>query len=270
MEALIARCLTDPCFLESAIQNPAAVSGQLNDALRAAALQMDFQKLWRFSGFIGKVQHNYLWEHFPMTRRLLWKLSIEHDVFGKYRKVQLSPSHGTLDRPSKVRRFAEFFVEFLDEYTAGARDLPLRSVFLHERIVWELRTAGDGPTSQAGESRTVRTWAEFARGVPAIASNVRVASFAYDPLRAAPNMRRNRTTLAYVKDSDGKVRVLVPDPLSAVVLSAIDGGRSVGSLVARIRRAGFREISPPAFRPLFEQAAGAGLIEWSDSKEEEP
>jgi hypothetical protein len=266
MEALIARCLTDPCFLESAIQNPAAVSDQLNDTLRAAALQMDFQKLWRFSGFIGKVQHNYLWDHFPMTRRLLWKLSIEHDVFGKYRKVQLSPSHGTLDRPSRVRRFAEF----LDEYTAGAKDLPLRSVFLHERIVWELRTAGDGPASQAGKSKIVRTWAEFARRVPAMAPNVRVASYAYDPLRVAPNMRRKRTTLVYAKDSDGNVRVLVPDPLSAVVLSAVGRGHSVRSLTARIRRAAFREIPPSAFRPLFEQAAGAGLIEWSDSKEEEP
>jgi hypothetical protein len=260
MEALIARCLTDPCFLESAIEDPATVSSHLNETLRASALQMDFQKLWQFSGFIGKVQHNYLWEHFPMTRRLLWKLSIEHDVFGKYRKVQLSPSHGMLDRPSKVRRFAVF----LDDYTADAEDLPLRSVFLHERIVWELRTAGDGPVSQAGESKTIRTWAEFARMVPAIASNVRVASFAYDPLRAAPNMRRKRTTLAYAKDSDGEVRVLVPDPLSAVVLSAVDGGRSVRSLIARVRRASFREIPPSAFRPLFEQAASAGLIHWKE------
>jgi len=260
MEALIARCLTDPCFLESAIEDPATVSSHLNETLRAAAMQMDFQKLWRFSGFIGKVQHNYLWEHFPMTRKLLWKLSIEHDVFGKYRKVQLSPSHGMLDRPSKVRCFAEF----LDGYTAGAKDLPLRSVFLHERIVWELRTAGDGPVSQAGESETIRTYAEFARRVPAIASNVRVASFVYDPLRAAPNMRRKRTTLAYAKDGDGKVRVLIPDALSAVVLSAVDGGLSVRSLVARIRGTGFREIPPSAFRSFFEQAAGAGLIQWKE------
>jgi hypothetical protein len=271
VEALIARCLTDPGFLESAIENPAALAGELRGPLRQEALQMDFRKLRRFSGFIGKVQHNYLWEHFPATRRLLWKLGIEHDVFGEYRKVQLSPLHGPLDRPARIRRFSEF----LDSYTAGAMYRLLRCVFTHERFLWELRTtagpgAGHAAASSSGE--TGLTWKEFQRLVPGLAPNVRVSSFDYDPVRAitliaeeTPQlrpMRRKPITLVYVLGADAAVRTLTLDPVSAMVFAVVTGRDSVRKLTARLRNTGFREIRPSAFRSVFEQAVTAGLMHW--------
>lgn len=271
VEALIARCLTDPGFLESAIENPADLASQLSDPLHLEALQMDFRKLRRFSGFIGKVQHNYLWEHFSATRRLLWKLGIEHDVFGEYRKVQLSPLHGPLDRPARVRRFAEF----LDSYTAGATHRLLRCVFTHERFLWELRTAGGpgaGHSPPSSYEVTGLTWKEFQRLVPALAPHVRVASFDYDPVRAISlidaetpqlqRMRRKPITLIYVLSPDAAVRTLTLDPIPTLVFAVVNGRDSVRKLTERLRNGGFRAIKPSAFRSLFEQALAAGLMRW--------
>ena len=64
IEALIARCLTEPDLLESAIKNPTAFSDQVEATLRQEAQQFNFRKLQSFSAFITKVQHNYLWEYF--------------------------------------------------------------------------------------------------------------------------------------------------------------------------------------------------------------
>jgi hypothetical protein len=271
VEALIARCLTDPGFLESAIENPADLAGRLSAPLRQDVLQMDFRKLRRFSGFIGKVQHNYLWEHFSATRRLLWTLGIEHDVFGEYRKVQLSPLHGTVDRPARVRRFAEF----LDSYTTGATHRLLRCVFMHERFLWELRTAGGpgaGHKAPPTYGETGLTWKEFQRLVPALAQHVRVSSFDYDPVRAisliqaeTPQLRRMRRkpiTLVYVFSADAAVRTLTLDPIPALVFTVVNGRDSVRKLTARLRNGGVWEIKPSTFRSVFEQAIAAGLMRW--------
>lgn len=269
IEALVARCLTDPLFLERAVRQPQAVLRELPEEARREAIGLDFAKISRFSGFIGKVQHNYLWEHFPATRRLLWLRGIEHTVFGEYRKEQLDPLHAPGDRPQRIRRFGSFLSRFL----AGSRDQLLRTVFAHEWILWDLRSS---PVLRAEhgscDAHQDLPWREFQRLKPRLSADTRVARFRYDPMSAiasvlqadsAPQRIRAKTmTLLYRISEAGDFRLLELDPISGLALALVRGGESVSGLISRVRRAGLDSIRPREFRPVFEEAARASVIRW--------
>jgi hypothetical protein len=269
METLIARCLTDPVFLEGAVRSPRDVSLRVADELKLHALDLDFRKLQCFSGFISKVQHNYLWEHFPATRRLLWKLGIEHDVFVQYRKIQLSASPKASDRQARIRQFCEF----LGHYASGPSFGLLRCVLMHEKILWELRSAKpkERPPCNPWDCAGI-PWSKVQRMVPGVSSHVRISTFKYDPTRvlaALSNIemnlsaiRRKPITLLYALDSTSTVRTFNLDPVSGAVVGAITGRQSVRSVISRVRRSGFDWIKPSAFRSVFEQLVTAGFLVW--------
>lgn len=271
IEALIARCLTEPDLLESAIENPTAFSGQVEATLRQEAQQFNFRKLQSFSAFITKVQHNYLWEYFPATRQLLWRLGIEHDVFGEYKRTQLLPLSGAPDRIMRVRRFCEF----LEKYSAESRQWMLRCIFTHERLLWELSTFTSPPiVAEANTVSTTWNWAKFRRSVPAIAPNVRIVSFDHDPLRVIallsakqaelPRVRRKPITLLYAFGTDSNVRTFTLDPISELVCLAVTGRDSVSKLTTRIRKASSGEVRPSVLRPVFERAVDLGFMYWEN------
>jgi hypothetical protein len=269
METLIARCLTDPVFLEGAIRSPRDMSMGVTDELKPHVLNLDFRKLQCFSGFISKVQHNYLWEHFPATRRLLWKLGIEHDVFVHYRKIQLSASPKPLDRQTRIRQFCEF----LGDYTSGPSFGLLHCVLMHEKILWELRyaTLKERPLCNPRNCAGI-PWSEVQRMVPEVPSHVRTSTFKYDPIRALAALskremnlsaiRQRPITLLYAVDSTSTVRTFNLDPVSGAIVGAITGRQSVRSVISRVRRSGFDWIKPSAFRSVFEQLVSAGFLVW--------
>lgn len=269
VEALVARCLTMPEFLEAAIENPERAFQGIPDDVRRGARGLDFQKLWSFSGFIGKVQHNYLWEDFPATRKLLALNGIEHAVFGEYRRRQLSPLDVAPNRQARVLRFAAFF----EDYLKRKSDSLTRTVFTHERILWELRSgsaaASEGPTASDAAGMT---WREFQRTVPRLRANARVARFSHDPAtavaavrraggKAGLRVRRKNITLLYRRDEAGEVRISRLDGVSALLLTAVGGKETARRIIAKIRLAGLEDVPPRAFRELFEEAARAGVLQ---------
>jgi hypothetical protein len=138
VQEILARCLTEPPFLDRLIadQESALVEYSLDSKTLAAFAGVDLGRLRRFSGFIGKVQHNYLWDHFPATRLLLQRYHVEIEAFAEYRAIQLSPQLRA-ERPSeKIRRFATYLSSY-------ARRCPnfagLSTVIGFERACWELR-----------------------------------------------------------------------------------------------------------------------------------
>ena len=269
VEALVARCLTDPVFLEAAVQDTEMALAGIPESVRREAEGLDFRKLWRFSGFIGKVQHNYLWEQFPATRRLLWRRGIEHTVFGQYRKQQLDPIHAPADRPGRIAKFVSFFSDYLLE----SRDELARTVFTHERILWELRSrrSDDMRTRAGSPSAGDLNWRDLQRLVPGLSANVHVARFAHSPEQAIAcvlkgddpivRVRRKRIALIYRLDDAREVRISEVDAVSAALLTAVRGTETVQQLIARIRRAGLQDLPPRAFRGVFEEAARAGILQ---------
>ena len=268
IEALLARCLTDPEFLEKAAGNPGRILQRIPADVRVEAEGLDFQKLHRFSGFIGKVQHNYLWEYFPVTRTLMALRGIEHAVFGEYRKLQMDPIHAAADRQARVRKFADFFERYLTKH----RDSVARAVFTHERASWELResVATSGITEKELDSGSL-SWRDFLRAAPRIRANVRIAAFSHDPMEAVAGvlnaarsaelrLRRKKLLLVYRLDETGQLRISELDTLSGLVLTAAGGVNSVRQLIANVRQAGLQEVRPHAFRDLLEGAIRAGIL----------
>ncbi len=205
METLIARCLTDPAFLESVVQRPELVLSKTGEAIRVSALRLDFRKIQQFSGFISKIQHNYLWEHFPVTRRLLWKSGLEHEVFAAYRAIQLSEPLPGGDRSARILRVCDFLKAFAK---TSALDL-LLCVLTHERCLWELRSyKGNLEQQQKPSSLEIEGWKSFERRIPLLCPHVRFSTFDCDPLEALelassgelriPAIRRKQIALLYL------------------------------------------------------------------------
>jgi hypothetical protein len=275
IEAVLARCLVEPAFLEAMRDDSAAALNPygLDPEAEASIRTSDFGRIRRFSGFIGKVQHNHLWDSFPATRSLLCFYGIELDVFADYRSVQLSPEVRTADRDGRTR----CFLEFLENHPAAREYAGIAEVLRHERALWEVRMACSAVTRQdssslRGEDISSLGWREFLRLVPRPPGPVRIASFAFDPallaaqvcageFRGSPPAAGARV-LAYIGERHtAQLRVLEIDALTALVLSKLDGRRRVRAVIAAVRHAGVANAPPLAFRDFFESAAASGLIQ---------
>ena len=273
VEAIVARCLVEPAFLDAVRADPAGALAayDLGDADRAAFQVADFGRLRQFSGFIGKVQHNFLWESFPATRRLLRRHGMELEVFARYRGFQLAPETRSAGQNEKIRRF----LSFLENHLADSGRYPsLRAVLRHERAIWEIRQAVTAPAPRrAGLGLAALAslpWREFSRLIPGVNGALRIEAFDCDPvaltarvLEDCPEhrLRRRPRLLVYWADrSSDRLRTLTVEKLAALLLSQVDGHRRAGSIVAAIRRQGLAEVPPSAFRPFFEDAARDGLI----------
>ena len=273
IEEIVARCLVDPAFLDSVRADPdsALAAYPLDAQARAAFRTADLARLRQFSGFIGKIQHNFLWDSFPATRQLLRRHGIEHEVFAHYRRLQLAPGSRAAALPEKVRLFLSFLEGYLVE---GGRHPSLQAVMRHERAVWEVRQAAATRPQARASVREVSfaglPWRRFARLVPVINGPLRIEAFDRDPValtarvlegRAETRARRGARLLVYWADpATQQLRTLAVESLPALMLSLVDGARSVGAVVAATRRRTLADAPPSAFRPFFEDSARTGLL----------
>jgi hypothetical protein len=256
-ETLIARCLMDPQYLESLRATP---EGPLE--------QRDLERLRLFGGFISKVQHNDLWDHFPVTRRFLRDYGLELLLFADYRASLFSTNGYKLPQPQKIRQFAKFLEERL--VNQWSRRYPgLLEVLRHERYVWELslETAAELKTNVAAAGDSLK-WEAFLKLIPFFPNPFRIGCFDRDPiaLAAIPDVshssrrRAFQIVLGYSKTPDGARRVLKLDGTSGAILNAVNGLRQVRTVIARARASGLGTAQPRQFRHFFEQAAQAGIL----------
>ena len=272
VEEILARCLTEPSFLASLATNPGAALAAypLDAKTRAAFVNMDMQRVRRFSGFIGKVQHNYLWDFFPAARRLLQRYKVEIEVFAEYRAIQLLPELRAQKQSDKIRRFAAY----LSNYAIKRPEfIGLAAAVRYERACWELRkskAALHAPPPLTAAVAGAATWADFLRLVPTPIGPLRIKSFDCDPARLVASILdetfvgyptgTDRLFVLQLDPQDSLLRISEVEELPALLLSLIDGKRSVRSVVAAARRRALAATPPQAFRAFFEEAAAAGFI----------
>jgi hypothetical protein len=274
IQEILARCLAEPPFLDSLIADQEAVLTEysLDANARAAFARTDLRRLRQFSGFIGKVQHNYLWDHFPATRLLLQRYRVEIDVFAEYRAIQLSPELGGEGPAGKIRRFATY----LSRYAAKRREFAgLTTAVAFERARWELRqsiaTANNRPASRPPVENPVGlSWSAFQSHIPVPIGPLRIESFDCDPSRLVASILdgtfttyprpRSRLYVLQLNPQTSLLKIMAVEELTALLLSAIDGQRSVRSIISAIRRRALAATPPLAFRAFFEQATVADMI----------
>lgn len=264
---MIARCLTEPRYLESLISKQ-----------RDPAILLELRRMRLFGAFISKVQHNHLWDSFPATRQLMQRFGIEFDLFLAYRMENLN------DRPHRIHREAKItrFVRFLDRTLTRSRYRRfslLADVFRHERNIWELSSEKcwslspndnkEGNTSPDRDLGAMK-WPTFRELIPDFRGHFRLEQFGHNPLRTIASLRatpssptrrrRSSFTLAYWKLTDSHPSVLKLDVYQGAILSNINGTRRIREIIERVRTGELRQAAPLQFRGFFEQAKEAGLI----------
>jgi hypothetical protein len=265
VEGLLARLILEPAFLEKVrADRQSALAGYAPEAGIAEALDGEnLERIRRFAGFIGKVQHNHLWDWFPATRLLLIHYEIELDLFTRYRAVQATPEWQRASRGDRVGKL----LDFIADYAAG--NYPgLGDVVRHERAIWQAASETRSGKEPGTDFRSV-PWSVFQRMRPAL-EGVRILSFGFDPTRLAASIlagefagkipKGPRTTLAYLGGPSGEVRTLRTEEMSVFILGHVDGLRSVRRVIERVRCEGFAGLRPRAFREFFDGAAEAGFI----------
>lgn len=69
----------------------------------------------KFSAFICKVKHNFLWESFPLTFKLIHDLKLDIEIFINFLPdYQKSRKEKGLDTPAKTRLFLDFLISYLE------------------------------------------------------------------------------------------------------------------------------------------------------------
>lgn len=272
--SILARGLSDARFLEGVLQDPAEGLREydLDDATLAEFRGSELSRLADIRGFIAKVKHNQLWQDFPYTRIVLRRFGYELAAFRAYSGSELAPHHRSASTPrTRIRQF----IEFLDRYLAERPEphaAVILSVLRHEKlrkeIIDEIK-AGAGGGRHPRPPITRGVW-ERETAVPIPRGALRFAEVEFDPLelvRLIPGsdltvdqLERRRRWLIYFCDfQNPDLQVLEVPPASALLLSLVDGNRTV----AAIRRA-FRDeagcLSPEATLAFFSAAAEVGLV----------
>ena len=230
-------------------------------ALQPVFGELDFQRLRAFSGFISKVQHNYLWETFPHSRALLEAWAIELDAFAEYRLRYPPLRPERLNRQQKMARVVGFLEEYLER--PHAPSCPgLKDVLRHERIEWELKEMHAGETARLPHQYGDRAY-------PKLSNHAQLARFNYDPLDiiaqmstpVPPRVKRRRCYRCYVIDfSAGELRSFELSWPAWSFLGRMDGRRSIAGLLAKSDSERQRE-----FRGLLLQASDMGIVTMLES-----
>ena len=280
IQSIIARCLTEPDFLDRIRAGPGATLRDyaLDQGTRSKLLEFDFTPLEKFAGFIAKVQHNYLWEAFPGTLKLLQITGLQIPIFSSYNRIhQQLRANGLAGRNEKTRSFLRFLKEELEQRQEPGVAV-LREVLAHEELLWRIEsqlgevetTVGD---AQGGGGELEASWTD---GWGAIVLSIRgilvVREFAFDPAAVLSALERDSFDptdaqptvqhLGYWGDTAArKVRVLALDSETTVLLAEIDGLRPLRTVIERTNAALGGGIDPEDFSPFFEGALREGLLQ---------
>lgn len=275
VHCILARCIVEPEFLalvaqdcRGALKEYQLTQSQIDDFAR-----LDTSAVARFAGFVAKVQHNHLWEDFPRTWSALKALDLELEVFTTF-----VPTHQRLRKTSDLSRVekARHFLVFLKEFVQSRQDeYPgLREVLLHEWFKWEvdlslLAIHCESVTTDCEFSERLSATA-FGELVPSVRGVVHIAEFLYDPIEClAPgddisftNARTlNPRLLAYWGDSATRsLRIVEIDPLTAAVLTKVDGVHTLTSLTVDLLSSDNSRWTASEIEALWRQAFSIGIL----------
>jgi len=279
-ESMLARLLVEPTFLEACIADPVAATRQyqMDPGLSRAFRSVDFARIRKFSGFIGKIQHNFLWDNFPASRQLLAHHGKELQVFADYRVTQLSTHIKSASRQQKIESFVAFLKRKVPELRIAGLDETLR----HEHTMWSLLDASRSQVPCAdhvrNDSISSMAWNRMQRLVPQVNGLLRVLWFRCDPKALVAEIEsgvfrrhliEDEHVLAYWLDSmHRQVRILAIDPLTGLFLTKINGVRSLRSIISAIRHGSLSEVKPVAFREIIETIQQNQVIRFDSSDRE--
>lgn len=93
-----------------------------------------------FSAFICKVKHNFLWESFPLTFKLIHDFKLDIEIFTRFLPdYQKSRNGKALDTLTKTK----WFIDFLNAYLLTKKQNPYRIVYTALQYELAMRALND-------------------------------------------------------------------------------------------------------------------------------
>lgn len=243
LNAVVARCIMDATFASRCVESDASALAvyRLNEAERSELTPALIGKIRSFAGFICKVQHNDLWESFPFTRALLRFYRLEHEIFCEYASIYQTQRSLPKSRAERRLDFIEFLITGFGEDRA-ARYAGVVDAALHERILEELRAAASD--NGATLVKTPVHSGDRCDGIPIIRGLVRLGYFLCDPIAVTGMLRLgcfDTKTVSYcnswrcywLEPDNHEVHLVDVEPGIVMLLSAIDGRRTIDQVVAQ-------------------------------------
>lgn len=200
-----------------------------------ASFKKTLKGLKYFGGFIAKVQHNYLWMDFKLTRKMMMLQKVELEIFTAYLpEHQQNKKIKGLKQEDKILRFVAFLKKYLKNRSQRKYRLVL-NVLLHEEAIFMLKA---GLTLDEPVIQTSKKLSLLAR--PGICGAVRhvlmdlppgMMSECFNP-DAGKLLRRRRKYYSYWYDPHTPaVRILEMPALMRRVLVAVDNKKKVKEIV---------------------------------------
>lgn len=141
IQSVLAKAISNVGYirtLEGSQDENAALIGTLSNG----RTQYDLEGITKFSAFISKVQHNFLWYDYPVSFGLLHKHALEIDVFTAYLpSYQENKKNTSLNRNEKIERFITFLKTFLSSKKSKKHQTILYAVE-HEDSIRRLKEQG--------------------------------------------------------------------------------------------------------------------------------
>jgi hypothetical protein len=270
--SVLARCLLDVGFLERVHAHPHSALREyaVDERTRSDLASLEIDRVRSFAAFIARVQHNFLWESFPYTVKLMKLHGIELAVFANYLGTHQRLRRSGVSIDERLVAFLGYLRGYLESVPMPQRSTML-DVLTHEQAEWQVRR-GHAAVPAIHPRRGARPpvgSGEFLRLVPVVRGVLRLASFSRDPCAMIDLIARGEdgaellplrpAWLAYWSDGES-LHVLEVDAYSAALLSEVNGSRSVRTVIRRSFRGASTLPDRLEIRSLFEGLAECGLL----------
>lgn len=262
IQSVFAKAILDVRFLEKLTEEKTIPGAEEKTAVPLPAESIRSLRL--FSAFIAKVQHNYLWNDFPLTLTTIRRLGIELEIFGAY-----LPAHqqNRRDHPGMtIEEKKNCFVEFFRHYTSQKKDpafIKAHTILTHENIYRQAKKITPEPAlkKKPAPGRIVtksipvyngRVWINELYVNPALINTLLTAE------RPIKVYQRKKRYCYWQKDRNEDLRVFEVSKNMAAVLAAIDGKKNIGELNALT---GYSAIETgKGQKEIIKALAGAGIV----------
>lgn len=262
VHGLVARCLSEPTFLDAARANPPPPVG--SDAARARATlgAATLARLALFRGHITRVQNNALRRHIPHTLRLMERLGLDLPFFSA---ISAEWVQARREGAFNLERHLDFFASALRSFVAGASGGgALLDCLEHERLLGAAPWPGPAPGAGVRFRGQVQV-RRYSSDPLEWCGAADWQTAALPPLAASgPGPGPTETLLAYHRlehGSEGATAVFVVDLETALLLTAVDGRRTLAALVEHVTARAGGAFDQARAVEAYRQLAREGLID---------
>jgi hypothetical protein len=256
VQAFVARCLVDPSFLSTALDDPAG----LDHATPRLFDESDLGRIALFQAFIVKVKHNGVRNILPLVFRMLPAVGQELAFYRSYAASYLAiRADGPLPVARQVQVMTEHLRRYLEQCTNPA-SAAVADLLTHELTIWRMHSGGPVPQPEPADGAIV--WrgrmelkfydTDLSRACAALMAKT------FDP---GQDLAEREQTLAYWRPEHGEtVEFFEIDELTAMLFSMVDGRSTLEGIAEQLAGRGLDQIGLGDLKQFFGELAERDFI----------